>query len=712
MKFNSVVLSSAIALSTNALAADSASSTVLGYAPIETVCPAVNSQNVFAPTDEFEGFLRPAISPSKIEKAWINGRHEKTDKNLIEFLDNLDLKDFQDVDFEDYITNLNSSINIAFAASGGGLRAMLSGAGQISAFDKRTNYDGTNKLAGLLDSATYIAGLSGGSWLVSSLVFHDWIGVQDILDNKTSIWNLEDGVIPTDLTIWEGILAEANQKKQEGYELSVIDLYGLLIGRAIFTDLENQGAGLTWSSLREIEKIQSFDMPYPIILALGTSISITENDTYDSNDVALFEVSPFEFGSWQNSVNAFTDIKHIASKVVNGIPVDDNNCTVGFDSAPYLIGSSSDIFTALGDLTTANLSTTFSGIPTSYLTLIQQILGNLNSNSTELAYSIVQPNPFYENEYSEEEGIYDGETMLLVDGGWSGEGVPLDPFIQPSREIDVVVIFDNDGDSNDSWPLGATLFETEERVLHYNQDLKFYDLPSSIEEFVELGLNKRPVFFGCNGDDLLSHSYGDEDDDSDDFAHMLPLLIYFPNSYMTFSSNTSTLQLEYTNEERNAMIQNGFEVATRMNFTLDAEFAECVGCAVLRRSQERLGAELGDQCSQCFNRYCYVSDNTTDVFTNEKSEDEETPIWYTDNDSIYNIEDFDEQAISGSASGAASGSAAGSVAATGSSSAAASSSSGAASVSSKGSGSTLSFSSSTVLMSYIVGLTSFVMAIF
>ncbi|GMF00936.1 unnamed protein product [[Candida] boidinii] len=149
--------------------------------------------------------------------------------------------------------------------------------------------------------------------------------------------------------------------------------------------------------------------------------------------------------------------------------------------------------------------------------------------------------------------------MLLVDGGWSGEGVPLDPFIQPSREIDVVVIFDNDADSNDSWPLGATLFETEERVLHYNQDLKFYDLPSSIEEFVELGLNKRPVFFGCNGDDLLSHSYGDEDDDSDDFAHMLPLLIYFPNSYMTFSSNTSTLQLEYTNEERNAMIQNGFE---------------------------------------------------------------------------------------------------------------------------------------------------------
>ncbi|GME68638.1 unnamed protein product [[Candida] boidinii] len=583
---------------------------------------------------------------------------------------------------------------------------MLSGAGQISAFDKRTNYDGTNKLAGLLDAATYIAGLSGGSWLVSSLVFHDWIGVQDILDNKTSIWDLEEGLVPTDFAVWESILAEANQKKQEGYELSVIDLYGLLIGRAIFTDLENQGAGLTWSSLRDIEKIQSFDMPYPIILALGTSISITENDTYDSNDVALFEVSPFEFGSWQNSVYAFTDMKHIASNVSNGIPVDDNNCTVGFDSAPYLIGSSSDIFTALGDLTTANLSSTFPGLPNSYYTLIQQILGNLNSNSTELAYSIVQPNPFYENEYAEEEGIYSGETMLLVDGGWSGEGVPLDPFIQPSREVDVVVIFDNDSDSNDSWPLGATLFETEERVLRYNTDLKFYDLPSSIEEFVELGLNKRPVFFGCNGEDLVSHSYG-ESDDSDEFARMLPLLIYFPNSYMSFSSNTSTLQLEYTNEERNAIIQNGFEVATRMNFTLDAEFAECVGCAVLRRSQERLGAELGDQCSQCFNRYCYVSDNTTDVFTNEKSEDEKTPLWYSENNSIYNIEDFDEQAISGSASG----SGAGSTSATGSSSTASSSSS-AASTSSRGSGSTLSFSSSTVLMSYIVGLTSFVMAIF
>lgn len=53
------------------------------------------------------------------------------------------------------------------------------------------------------------------------------------------------------------------------------------------------------------------------------------------------------------------------------------------------------------------------------------------------------------------------------------------------------------------------------------------------------------------------------------------------------------------------MIQNGFEIATRNNFTDDPDFLGCVGCAVMRRKQEQLGLEWPSECEQCFQRYCW-----------------------------------------------------------------------------------------------------------
>ena len=65
----------------------------------------------------------------------------------------------------------NSSVlpNIALAFSGGGYRACLNGAGAVQAFDSREPIAKAGKLGGLLQSSTYIAGLSGGGWLVGSI---------------------------------------------------------------------------------------------------------------------------------------------------------------------------------------------------------------------------------------------------------------------------------------------------------------------------------------------------------------------------------------------------------------------------------------------------------------------------------------------------------------------------------------------------------------
>ena len=126
------------------------------YAPGKVQCPSSD-------------ILRVADSISEEERSWLSGRDKVTDEKLVEFLKYANMTD---INPEDY-GNLNRSIHIGLAFSGGGYRAMLNGAGQMSALDERTtglkggNASGLN---GLLQASTYVAGLSGGSWLVLSLI--------------------------------------------------------------------------------------------------------------------------------------------------------------------------------------------------------------------------------------------------------------------------------------------------------------------------------------------------------------------------------------------------------------------------------------------------------------------------------------------------------------------------------------------------------------
>ncbi|GME96241.1 unnamed protein product [Ambrosiozyma monospora] len=92
-----------------------------------------------------------------------------------------------------------------------------------------------------------------------------------------------------------------------------------------------------------------------------------------------------------------------------------------------------------------------------------------------------------------------------------------------------------------------------------------------------------------------------------------PLIVYTANRPFTYFSNTSTYKMSYEDSEKLGIIQNGFAVSTRNNLTLDDEFRACIGCAILQRSRERLGMPLGDQCSKCFDEYCWDGSLNTDL---------------------------------------------------------------------------------------------------
>lgn len=95
--------------------------------------------------------------------------------------------------------NATALPNIGIAASGGGYRALLNAGGALAAFDSRTpNSTNTGQLGGLLQSATYLAGLSGGGWLVGSLMVNNFTSVQDLMNGQpddSGVWQLSQSIL-------------------------------------------------------------------------------------------------------------------------------------------------------------------------------------------------------------------------------------------------------------------------------------------------------------------------------------------------------------------------------------------------------------------------------------------------------------------------------------------------------------------------------------
>jgi lysophospholipase len=88
--------------------------------------------------------------------------------------------------------------NIALSFSGGGYRALLNGAGVLSAYDSRTrNATSSGHLGGLLQSATYVSALSGGGWMIGSIYANNFTTVESIIDQGEDgdIWQFQNSLL-------------------------------------------------------------------------------------------------------------------------------------------------------------------------------------------------------------------------------------------------------------------------------------------------------------------------------------------------------------------------------------------------------------------------------------------------------------------------------------------------------------------------------------
>lgn len=543
------------------------------YAPGKVLCPSVDL------------LVRNASSLSTEEKEWVASRNEVTDDNLVDFLTHANMTDF---DASTYIHSTNNgSIKIGVAFSGGGYRAMLNGAGQLSGLDNRTEGAWEHGLGGLIESATYVTGLLGGNWMLGTVALNNWTSVQDII-NQDTIWNLEHAIyaeggwnIFKTAETWDDISDDLQDKRDAGFNVSFTDAWGRALLNQFFGNYPSSGAALTWSTLRDADVFSGHQMPFPIVVADGRTPGtqlISENST-------VFEFSPLEMGLWDPLLHGFVDIKYIGLNLTNGVPVSNGLCIAGYDNGGFVMGTLSSLFNQfLLQLNTTGLS----GI---LLELVQGVLTDVLDDYNDIA--VYRPNPFFGLELAGLELIVNSDTLYLVDGGEDLQNVPLWPLLQEERDLDVVFAFDNSADTDYSWPNGTSLVATYERQFsNQGAGVAFPYVPDT-NTFRALNLTAKPTFFGCNASNLT------------DLARTPPLVVYMANRPFSVFLNTLTYKMLYSEEEKLNVIQNGFEVATRNNMTLDSEWRACVGCAIIRRLQERLDIEQLAQCQKCFQEYCW-----------------------------------------------------------------------------------------------------------
>jgi lysophospholipase len=509
------------------------------YAPIPASCPTTP-------------LVREATGLSTQEKIYFTQRYSKASRALAAWL--------QMINSTFPTSNLPV---VALTTSGGGYRSLLTGAGVIQGFDQR---DSNTSVSGLFQSLVYQTGLSGGAWLLGSLAGNNYPTISSL---RANLWEtaFANGVIQPGSGAYFAIAADLASKDTAGYPFTLTDVYGRLLSYQLLYGT-NGGVSNTLSSITTLSNFSSYNVPYPIITALGVRPSLGE--CAPAPNATQYELHPYEFGSWDTKVYAFTQTAYLGSYLTNG-DSPSGMCVRNFDNLGYVMATSSAFFNV------ACAPSIIDGkAPPGLLELaedLEELVNAFHSVSTRDLYA-AYPNPFYN--CSGSPLVSEQLELDLVDGGETLQSNPIWPLLH--RAVDVIIVNDNSADTNTGFPNGSEIFTTYQQA----RNAGLYRMPviPSPEVFLSNGLNQRPTFFGCN-------------------TTITATIVYLPNFNYTFPSNQPTFESIYSQTGTDGMIANGIEVASKGG---DPGWAICLGCAIMIKSPR---AALPAGCAACYQQYCY-----------------------------------------------------------------------------------------------------------
>ena len=461
------------------------------YAPTKATCPATP-------------LVRPATGLSSSETAYLANRKPKANAGLASWLQKTD---------SDFGTDVLPTI--ALTTSGGGYRSLLSGAGVIQGFDARDSDVGTS---GIFQGLTYEAGLSGGAWLLSSFAGNNYPTISSLRD---SIWEtaFQDSLLLPDNLLtalaYTAVTNDIKAKNAAGFPPTLTDPWGRLLSYQLLHGLDG-GVTDTLSGITKLSNFTSYNVPYPIITSLG--VKTNEGQCLPGPNATTYELTPYEFGSWDQGVQAFTQTAYLGTALSNGIPTN-TTCTQNYDNLGYVLGTSSTLFNEL--CASVPSATNLNNSLDADLAAIVLTAHELTTRDEYAVY----PNPFYN--YAQSSLVQSQTDLFLVDGGEALQNNPIFPLLQPARGVDAIIVNDNSADTN-NFPNGSEILTTYVQSL--NAGLTKMPFIPSVETFMSEGLNKRPTFFGCDDNSKVT-------------------IVYLPNVNYTFPSNEPTAKLQYAKSE-------------------------------------------------------------------------------------------------------------------------------------------------------------------
>jgi lysophospholipase len=332
-----------------------------GYTPQTVDCPSTRPS------------IRQAAELSPEETSWLPQRRNKTISPMQDLLSRLDITDF-DVDSFMRTAENNATLlpNIGLAFSGGGYRALMNGAGALAAFDSRTSGSSAKgHLGGLLQASTYIAGLSGGSWLVGSIYANNFTSVENILelgDDEDAIWQFDEAItkgpshgILDAASYVKSIAREVADKKAAGFNTSLTDAWGRALSYQLVNNVDG-GPAYTFSSIAQDATFKSGGSPMPIFVTDGRN----PDELVIDGNATVYEINPWELGTFDPTTFAFAPLEYLGSDFSDGKVSAEGTCVRGFDNMGYIMGTSSSLFNQ-GLLQAQGTEGKLAGLLTSFL---------------------------------------------------------------------------------------------------------------------------------------------------------------------------------------------------------------------------------------------------------------------------------------------------------------------------------------------------------
>jgi lysophospholipase len=525
---------------------------------------------------------------------------------------------------------------VGFAIPGGGLRAAQYGAGVINALDRRNGSSQAAGTGGLLQVASYLTGLSGGSWITGSLYFNNWPTIPDLVfgnGEELSGWLLDlpfvspDGVnVFTDNNqdFYGSVLWSVQAKADAGIDTSITDPWSRMISYHFlnqtnrpnfFSNDTAHGAGQLWSRIPDVPAFQSHLAPFPIAVADSRPVGSNLTTTLPLEPV-VYEISPLEFGSFDPNLSAMMNTAYAGTHLNDSKPDNDTACVTGFDQAGFVMGTSASLFNQIFDFAHNTLEMSQDDFENLNYVLQRQ-LRSVRTRADDVAnwpspFTGINPGAFLDS---------GARWIELLDGASNLENIPLAPLFVNARGVDTIIVLEGSADDPNNWPNGTGLLVSSQRQQQLLQasHRAFPPLPPTANDFENMGVNARATFFGC--------------DPARNSPPEFPMVIYLPNmppiNKKDPVTNSATFQLTYTAKHTRLFLdqvhENIVSGFTPNSNDPDTEFGVCLKCAALDRGRfMRFSDALANngtnaknvtviprsaRCQKCFDRYCYDPQN-------------------------------------------------------------------------------------------------------